>query len=137
MKTLSRSLTQALQVAIGICMFTPRCANSVENYSCYSLFLAHYQGWVYFYNSALRVVTDHDIREPGMIDCIVAYCAKTELPQLPEGLEFHLHLPMQGNDGAVSFNLIINHSLCLASYNPEDVMEERRCSSDPQKCMVH
>jgi hypothetical protein len=90
----------------------------------------HPQGWVYFHNPSLRIVVDYDIREPGMLESTHANFAKSELP---EELEIHLHL--QERAEATAFNLLINHSHCVASYNLKDAKEPPFL--DPNKCMVY
>ncbi|KAF9534167.1 hypothetical protein CPB83DRAFT_930297 [Crepidotus variabilis] len=50
--------------------------------------------------------------------------------ELSEGMEIHLHL------GAAPFNLVINHSYCVASYNREEVEDDRVQFLESQKCVV-
>lgn len=75
---------------------------------------------------------DHDIREPGMLDVTNAYLAK--ISELPESLETHFRLPHQDDTGAAVMNLVINHSLCIASFNADDVKVANACLLNPMKC---
>jgi hypothetical protein len=57
-----------------------------------------------------------------MLDVTNAYLAK--ISELPESLEIHFHLPHQefiNDTGTAVLNLVINHSLCIASHNADDV----------------
>jgi hypothetical protein len=68
-----------------------------------------------------------------MLESTHANCAKTALSELPEELEIHLHL--QERVEATAFNLLINHSHCVASYNLKDATEPPFL--DPNKRMVY
>ncbi|KAH9482388.1 hypothetical protein JR316_0004488 [Psilocybe cubensis] len=101
----------------------------------------HPQGWVYFYNHTLKVVADHNIRLPGILEITRQSYLGYPLSELTEGMEVHLHVQAQkiadkfkGNNGGIAtFNLTINHKHCVASYEIADVMGDNSCLLGPQR----
>lgn len=58
------------------------------------------------------------------------------LPELSESLEIHFHLPHQSFINDNILHLVVNHSLCIASHNPEDVSELKATFLNPMQCAV-
>jgi hypothetical protein len=79
----------------------------------------HPKGSIYFYNSELRVVTDEDIRQPQAYESVMHQCTLYPILELTDGMEVHLH--NTNVDAHVRFHLVINHDLCLASFDLSDI----------------
>ncbi|KAF7355205.1 hypothetical protein MSAN_01436300 [Mycena sanguinolenta] len=85
---------------------------------------AHPQGWVYFTNPTLRIVTDQDVRLPEiceMLDKVTQFCLNNA-----DGIELHLQVAKElsgaaEGHGAGALSLAINHLHCVASYDLEEV----------------
>ncbi|KAJ7937178.1 hypothetical protein B0H13DRAFT_202029 [Mycena leptocephala] len=89
----------------------------------------HPQGWIYFSNPSLKIVTDQDIRLPEIYEIL------DEATKLPfdnsddsEGIEMHLQVTKELSassvaDGRGVLSLTINHLHCVASYEYEDVKQ--------------
>ncbi|KAF8211266.1 hypothetical protein K438DRAFT_1807001 [Mycena galopus ATCC 62051] len=88
----------------------------------------HPQGWIYFSNPSLRIVTDQDIRIPEVHEIL------DKVTQLPlnneDGIELHLQATRELSGAATEdrtqagvLSLAINHSHCIASYKLEDVTQ--------------
>lgn len=55
---------------------------------------------------------------------------------IQEGMEIHLLLPrQQANAGRASYNLVINHVFCVASYVQEEVNHDRVHLLEPNRRM--
>ncbi|KAF8974342.1 hypothetical protein BDZ97DRAFT_1911538 [Flammula alnicola] len=98
----------------------------------------HSQGWIYFYNSSLKVVTDQDIRQPKLLKMTEDLCSQYPLSELSEGMEVHIqHIHVQtqmsGSELASSFNIAINHTYCVASYNLDEVKADNSCLLGPTR----
>ena len=87
----------------------------------------HPNGAIYFYSNELKVVTDEDIRDPEIYQSVMNKCSLYPLSELEDEMEVYLHSSSVEVDS--SFNMAINHQLCLASYNLNEVykldVEER------------
>lgn len=56
---------------------------------------------------------------------------------IKEGMEIHIFLPrQQGSAGCASFNLVINHVFCVASYAQEEVNHDGVHLLEPNKRMI-
>ncbi|PPQ83302.1 hypothetical protein CVT25_004041 [Psilocybe cyanescens] len=101
----------------------------------------HPQGWVYFYNHSLSIVTDQNIRLPDVLRMTQESYSGYPLSELLEGMEVHLHVQAQkiaqkfeGNNGGIAtFNLTINHNNCVASYEIADVMGDNSYRLGPKR----
>jgi hypothetical protein len=76
----------------------------------------HPEGWIYFFNPELKVITDEDIRNPDAHQRIMETSSRYPLAELEEGMEVQLY----GNSGDV-YNLAVNHIHCIASYSLPEV----------------
>ncbi|KDR83588.1 hypothetical protein GALMADRAFT_1338525, partial [Galerina marginata CBS 339.88] len=100
----------------------------------------HSQGWIYFYNPSLKVVTDQDIRRPEVLEMTENSYSQYPLSELSDGMEVHLHVqsrislrkPESGN-GISSFNLTINHNHCTASYDFDEVQDNNSTLLGPKR----
>ncbi|KAJ8523448.1 hypothetical protein ONZ45_g30 [Pleurotus djamor] len=89
------------------------------------LMCVHPQGWVYFVNPSLKITTDSDIREEDTLRSIMALHSDSSLAsKLEDDMEVQVNISSTNHDNAQSFNLVINHTLCVASFNIEDVTSE-------------
>ncbi|TFK29356.1 hypothetical protein FA15DRAFT_664296 [Coprinopsis marcescibilis] len=91
----------------------------------------HPRGWIYFRNASLKVVTDHDVRDETTLELVERAAMDFPIGALAEGMEVHLcHMHMMRDDLPAHevpsniFNLVVNHSSCVASYQIEDVLPE-------------
>ncbi|KAJ6509911.1 hypothetical protein C8R47DRAFT_1095861 [Mycena vitilis] len=95
----------------------------------------HPQGWIYFSNPSLKIVTDQDIRLPGIyaiLDKAAQISAVGNVDDL-EGIELHLQVTKELSgqaDGPGVLSLAINHLHCVASYEIEDVKQSETLESD-------
>lgn len=64
-------------------------------------------------------MTDEDIREPNVYQSVLHMCSRYPVSELGDGMEVHLH--NTNVDAHEYFNLAINHILCLASFELNDV----------------
>ncbi|KAJ6516023.1 hypothetical protein C8R45DRAFT_958497 [Mycena sanguinolenta] len=85
---------------------------------------AHPQGWLYFTNPALQIVTDQDVRLPEICEML------DKVTQFPlnkaDGIELHLQVAKElrgaaEGRGVGALSLAINHLHCVASYDLEEV----------------
>lgn len=81
--------------------------------------LIHPQGWVYFYHPKTRVVTNDDIRRPGVLGVIETYMETYPFSDLIDGMELLIPHDPQPNEHMLS--LVVNHKSCMAGYRSEDV----------------
>lgn len=79
----------------------------------------HPNGALYFYSNELKVVTDEDIRDPQIYQSVMHRSSLYPLSELEDGMEVHLH--SSSIEAHSSFNMAINHQLCLASYNLNEI----------------
>ncbi|KAJ7276272.1 hypothetical protein B0H12DRAFT_1084441, partial [Mycena haematopus] len=84
----------------------------------------HPQGWIYFSNPSLRIVTDQDIRLPEVYELLDKV---TQSPlnnaDASDGIELHIQLTKELSDvaeGRGVLSLAINHLHCIASYDLEE-----------------
>ncbi|KAK7061609.1 hypothetical protein R3P38DRAFT_2830473 [Favolaschia claudopus] len=120
------------------CAMVSRSSTLVDDKSCVPqgwLLHVHPQGWVYFTNPSLRVVTDQDVRLQEVQE-ILEKVSQPPPNDVPE-VEMHLQVAKElssaaadsdGHGGALS--LAINHAHCIASYNLEDVMQPDALRTD-------
>ncbi|KII94619.1 hypothetical protein PLICRDRAFT_97210, partial [Plicaturopsis crispa FD-325 SS-3] len=81
----------------------------------------HPEGYVYFYNPRLRIVTDEDVRLPDTYDAVMRNCRQYPVSMLNDDMEVHLNgLPPEDT---ASFNLVANHKHCIASYDLHEVTD--------------
>ena len=66
-------------------------------------------------------MTDEDIRQPQVHESIMRQCSFCPISKLTDGMEVHIH--NTNVDAHVRFNLFVNHNLCLASFELNDVYE--------------
>ena len=76
------------------------------------------------------MVTDHDIREPGMLELTEANCSEVSLTSLSEGMELHLHVHTKHS---AALHLAINHNSCVASYSLEEIKDDGALHLDPKR----
>ncbi|THH13919.1 hypothetical protein EW146_g6354 [Bondarzewia mesenterica] len=89
----------------------------------------HPQGWVYFKNRQVRVVTDEDVRIPETLKSVEQYISSFPISELDEHMEILLpHGAMPGEHG---LTLVVNHSLCIASHYLDEVRTTNVCKLDP------
>ncbi|KAJ3517966.1 hypothetical protein NLJ89_g168 [Agrocybe chaxingu] len=94
----------------------------------------HPQGWVYFFNPLLKVVTDQDIRKPSVFELTKENCLQYPLDELSDGMEVHLHLQsLIGNGNTSVFGLAVNHVHCVASYDLQEVKSNNAYSLTPKR----
>ncbi|KAF8165201.1 hypothetical protein B0H34DRAFT_688250 [Crassisporium funariophilum] len=95
----------------------------------------HPQGWIYYFNPALKVVTDQDLRQQDRMERTEYNCSQYPLSHLSEGMEVHLHMQTHmGFSGTnTTFNLVINHAYCVASYDIEEIKEDNICYLSPSR----
>lgn len=91
---------------------------------------------IYFYNPALRIVVDEDIRDGTIyrstiqkFDDLVSLGAVIR----EDGLELCLQ-PDTPNETAGQFDMFVNHADCIASYNIQDVRPGTAAQLDPRTC---
>jgi hypothetical protein len=89
----------------------------------------HPQGWIYFFNPSLKVITDEDIRDPDAHQRIVECSSRYPLSELDQGMEVQLY----GNSGDV-YNLAVNHVHCIASYSLPEVTHANFANLDVWNC---
>ncbi|KAJ6539219.1 hypothetical protein B0H19DRAFT_1177742 [Mycena capillaripes] len=93
----------------------------------------HPQGFIYFTNPVLKVVTDQDVRLPEIHEILDK---ATPLPNNAndlEGIELHLQVTKELSDtagGSGILSLAINHLHCVASYEIDDVKQPETLSLD-------
>ncbi|KAJ7904382.1 hypothetical protein B0H14DRAFT_2662592 [Mycena olivaceomarginata] len=94
----------------------------------------HPQGWIYFTNPSLKIVTDQDIRSQevhGILDNVTQ-------PPLngaddSEQIELHVQATKElsgATDGRGVLSLAINHLHCVASYDLEEVIRFETLQTD-------
>ncbi|KAF8897409.1 hypothetical protein BD779DRAFT_1490637 [Infundibulicybe gibba] len=85
----------------------------------------HPQGWIYFYNQSLKLVTDQDIRVHKVAAAFAEHMFQHHTTS--EGVELQINIPSEPTDSGLQkpapFQLAINHEYCIASYQVEDVLE--------------
>lgn len=92
----------------------------------------HPQGWVYFYSSVSKVVTNQDIRDPDIFEIVTKNTANYPLPDLDASMEVQLLVQMSaGLQGMASLFLVINNKHCVASYDLREVKGDNVCLLDP------
>ena len=87
------------------------------------------QGWIYFFNAELKVVTDDDIRQDDIAQRVHGACNRYPLTELDDGMEVHLY----GNSSEV-YNLAVNHDHCIASYDIQEVKPRHFHKLDANSC---
>lgn len=107
----------------------------------------HPEGWIYFSNPSLRVVTQDDIRQPDHYRNMSHACSMLPMDELDAlGLEVQVlclddknylnfyfrYLPGQSG-GFGAFNLYIDHQHCLASYSISEVKEHSQMDIDMRR----
>lgn len=95
------------------------CATSLSSLPHPWALCTHPQGSIYFYNPDLKVVTDEDIRDPDVYQSVIRNCSIYPISKLGDGMEVHLH--ETNADANTCFNLAVNHVLCLASFELNDI----------------
>ncbi|PPQ65223.1 hypothetical protein CVT26_000200 [Gymnopilus dilepis] len=97
----------------------------------------HSQGWIYFYHPRLKIVTDHDIREPGILAALEDSRSHYPLDDLTDGMEVQLvqtrSAAKVSENSFSSWNLTINHKHCVASYNFEEVRNDNPALLGPNR----
>ncbi|KAJ7228788.1 hypothetical protein GGX14DRAFT_415053 [Mycena pura] len=98
---------------------------------------AHPQGWIYFSNPSLKIITDQDIRLHEVHEILQEALRSNPLESLDAGeeLEIHLHMTteLQASEAAPGrgiMSLAINHKHCIASYTVEEVKEFEALQTD-------
>ncbi|GLB33676.1 hypothetical protein LshimejAT787_0105600 [Lyophyllum shimeji] len=92
----------------------------------------HPQGWIYFHSCALKVVTNQDVRDPGICELVTRSTANYPLPDLDDQMEVQLLVSTDaGQQGMASLFLVINHKHCVASYDLREVKDENVHLLDP------
>lgn len=92
----------------------------------------HPQGWIYFYNRSLKVVTDHDIRDDAVYSSVSNSTSGYPLSDLDDQMEvLFMQLDVESKPQNSTFNLVINHKHCIASYVYEEVQDKNFHSFDP------
>ncbi|KAJ7086762.1 hypothetical protein C8R44DRAFT_687715 [Mycena epipterygia] len=95
----------------------------------------HPQGWIYFSNPSLSVVTDQDIRLPELFG--ILHDQATRLNPMNSGVEMHLQVTKElqvsgSSESRGVLSLAIDHSYCIASYDFEEVKELKTLQGDPR-----
>jgi hypothetical protein len=91
------------------------------------------EGWIYFYNPSLKVVTDQDIRDDTIYSLVTNSTSSYPLSDLDDQMEvllMQLHVEA-GPQNPSSFNLVVNHKHCIASYVYQEVKDKKFHSFDP------
>ncbi|KAL0070878.1 hypothetical protein AAF712_002099 [Marasmius tenuissimus] len=82
----------------------------------------HLRGWLYFFNSSLKLVTDQDIRDPRLYELFSSQASKLTPSEWPEGMEVLFQVNKSGN---IDYLLAVNHKHCTAvSQSIEDCFDE-------------
>ncbi|KAG5340983.1 hypothetical protein C0989_012357 [Termitomyces sp. Mn162] len=84
----------------------------------------NWKGWVYFYSSYLKVVTDQDIRDSEIYEVVNRNTANYPLPDLDAQMEVQLLVQTTGEEGVANLFLVVNHKECVASYDLQEVRDE-------------
>ncbi|KAJ7507678.1 hypothetical protein B0H11DRAFT_2313851 [Mycena galericulata] len=104
----------------------------------------HPQGWIYFSNPSLRVVTDQvsspaevkDVRLPEIYEVLHDQATRLNpLNSSDKGIEMHLQVAkeLSGPSGGRGFlSLAINHTHCIASHDLGEVKEWETLQRDPR-----
>ncbi|KAF9263533.1 hypothetical protein L218DRAFT_864859 [Marasmius fiardii PR-910] len=87
----------------------------------------HPRGWIYFFNSSLKIITDQDIRDPQIYTSLRAHSQITSSCEWTDRMELLLQV---NHAGDIDYFLAINHSHCVASQTMEDVTDEAVNSMD-------
>ncbi|KAJ7638688.1 hypothetical protein FB45DRAFT_903547 [Roridomyces roridus] len=92
----------------------------------------HPQGWVYFSNPSLRIVTDQDIRLPAIYELLQAQASR--LNTVGEGSEIYLQVTkeLSGPSDHGVFIIEVDHAHCIASYNSKDLEDWETLQKDPR-----
>jgi hypothetical protein len=93
------------------------------------------KGWIYFSNPSLKVVTDQDIRDDAIFSSISNSISSYPLSELGDKMEVFLMQLFVGT-GLPSFNLVINHKHCIASYVSQQVQDKNFHSLAPNTRMI-
>ncbi|KAF8076255.1 hypothetical protein FPV67DRAFT_405896 [Lyophyllum atratum] len=93
----------------------------------------HPQGWIYFYSSFLKVVTDQDVRDPDISELLIKNTSNYPLPDLDDQMEVQLFVQTNmGPEGMANIFLVINHKHCVAAYDLHEVRDQNVRLLDPQ-----
>ncbi|KAJ8697861.1 hypothetical protein PTI98_004632 [Pleurotus ostreatus] len=94
----------------------------------------HPQGMIYFYNSALRIVVDEDVRDAAIYrSTMQKFEDLVSLGAVMEEDELELCLqPDTPDETAGQFDMFVNHVDCIASYNIQDVRPGTAAQLDPR-----
>ena len=115
---------------------TPRC---VELLDASWRILTSSEGWIYFYNPSLKVVTDQDIRDDVIYSLVINSTPNHPLSESdPDDQTEVLLMQLHAESGAQSSSsfLVINHKHCIASYVYQEVKDKNVHSLDPNTCMI-
>ncbi|KAJ7781377.1 hypothetical protein B0H16DRAFT_1358888 [Mycena metata] len=84
----------------------------------------HPQGWIYFSNPSLKIVTDQDARIPEVYEilqkAIQLHLGSTDSEEAETHMQVTRELQASG-PGVGALSLVIDHLNCIASYEWEDV----------------
>jgi hypothetical protein len=89
------------------------------------------EGWIYFHNPSLKVVTEQDIRDDAIYSLVTGSTSNFPLSDLDDHIEVLLMHIQPGPQSTSSFNLVINHKHCVASYVYQEVKDNNFHSLDP------
>jgi hypothetical protein len=89
------------------------------------------EGWIYFHNPSLKVVTEQDIRDDAVYSLVTTSTSNFPLSDLDDHIEVLLMHIQPGPQSPSSFNLVINHKHCIASYAYQEVKDKNFHSLDP------
>jgi hypothetical protein len=78
-------------------------------------------------------VTDQDVRESDVYQSITDNAFQYPLCDLDDGMEVQVST-QTGPSGTAAFNLVINHTHCVASYNVNEVNNINIPTLNPNAC---
>ncbi|KJA30061.1 hypothetical protein HYPSUDRAFT_73531, partial [Hypholoma sublateritium FD-334 SS-4] len=134
MQSLSTDSRSSTLVSLGESTFSVTGKEETADIAGWTL-CVHSQGWVYFYNPFLRVVTDQDIRKPELLKIAQDLCSGYPIEELSEGMEVHISTGQNTASGSSCglFNTAVNHVHCVASNNLDEIKNDNSCLLNPTR----